>query len=132
MRDVTLVNLSRMAYPHPAAIEDLKLHFIMDKIAEEHEVEVSDDELNGAIAQIARHRNERFDRTRDELGQGDGLNALYLQIRDEKILDHLLTQAEIKEVEGPKKSDPKQAKKRTAKKRKKAAKKVEGDSADEQ
>ncbi|MCH7703192.1 MAG: trigger factor [Planctomycetes bacterium] len=113
------------------AIEDLKLHFIMDKIAEEHEVEVSDDELNGAIAQIARHHRERFDRTRDELSKGDGLNALYLQIRDEKILDHLLTQAEIKEVEGPKKPDPEQAKKKTAKKRKKVAKKVDGDSADE-
>ncbi len=114
------------------AIEDLKLHFIMDKIAEKHEVHVSDDELNGAIAQIARLHHERFDRTRDELGKRDGLDALHLQIRDQKILDHLLTQAEIKEVEGPKKSAPKQAKKKAAKRRKKAAKKVEGDSADEQ
>ena len=42
-----------------------------------------------------------------------------------------MTQAEIKEIEGPKKSDPNPAKKKTAKKRNKAGKKVEGDSADE-
>lgn len=83
------------------AVEDLKLHFIMDEISEKLEIQVSEEELNGQIAAIARRYNRRFDRVRDELAQGDGLTALYLQIRDEKCLDKLLEDAEIEDTDGP-------------------------------
>jgi hypothetical protein len=64
-------------------------HFGRD-IAEKMEIEVADDELNGAIASIAQQQGKRFDRVRDELSKGDGLLAMYMQLRDEKILDALL------------------------------------------
>lgn len=83
------------------AVEDLKLHFIMDDISEKLEIQVSEEELNGQIAAIARRYNRRFDRVRDELAQNDGLTALYLQIRDEKCLDKLLEDAEIQDTDGP-------------------------------
>ncbi len=89
---------------------DLKLFFIMEKIAEEMEIDVQDDEMNGEIARIAQQSGKRFDRVRDELAKGDGLTALYLRLRDDKILDVLLGNAEVKEVEGPKKSSSKTAK----------------------
>jgi len=113
------------------AILDLKIFFIMERIAEDLKVEVPDEELNGAIAQIAARRGQRFDRTRDELARENGLEGLYLQLRDAKILDALLEKAEITEVEGPPaKEAPKKAKaspgKRTA-----AKKKPKDDSADE-
>ena len=41
---------------------DLKLHFILEKIAETENVEVKDEEFNAAIAQIAARSNKRFDR----------------------------------------------------------------------
>jgi len=46
-------------------VNELKLFFIMEKIAEKMEIDVADDELNGAIAMIAQHQNKRFDRVRD-------------------------------------------------------------------
>ncbi len=83
------------------AIDGLKLHFLFDDIAEKLGVEVTEEEVNGQIAAIARRYNRRFDRVRDELAQSDGLTALYLEIRDDKCLDKLLEDAEIEETKGP-------------------------------
>ncbi|NOT02662.1 MAG: trigger factor [Phycisphaerales bacterium] len=85
------------------AVTELKLFFIMEKIAEKMEIEVADDEMNGAIGRIAAEQGKRFDRVRDELTKRDGVTALYLQLRDDKILDELLTTAVISDIEGPKK-----------------------------
>lgn len=86
-----------------SAIRDLKLYFIIEKIAEDREVEVKEEEINAAIAQIAHRSGKRFDRVRDELSKGDGLHTLYWQIRDGKVMDDILSKATITEVEGPKK-----------------------------
>lgn len=91
---------------HDQVIHDLKLYFILDKIAGEREIEVEDEEMNGAIAQVAARTGKRFDRVRDELSKGEGMMNLYMRLRDDKVLDALLETAEIKEVEGP----PKKAK----------------------
>jgi trigger factor len=88
---------------HASAVRDLRLYFIIEKIADEREVEVKEEEINAAIAQIARRTGKRFDRVRDELSKGDGLHTLYWQLRDEKVMDEILTKAKITEVEGPKK-----------------------------
>jgi trigger factor len=100
-------------------VRDLKLYFILEKIADEREVDVPEERINAAIAEIARQSNKRFDRVRDELSKGDGLSTLYLQLRDEQVLELLLADAEITETERPKKKSPKKkaAKKKKAKKR---------------
>ncbi|MGD2110503.1 MAG: hypothetical protein PVI86_14070, partial [Phycisphaerae bacterium] len=90
-----------------------KLFFILEKIAEDRKVEVSEEQINGAIAEIARQSNKRFDRVRDELSKNDGLMTLYLQLRDQKALDGLVADAEVTETEGPKRK--KSAKKKAAK-----------------
>ena len=86
------------------AASDLKLFFVMDKIAEKQGIDVSEDEINGAIASIASMQGKRFDRVRDELIKNDAMNALYLRIRDAKILDSLLESAEVTEQQRPKKT----------------------------
>lgn len=84
------------------AIRDLKLLFILEKIAEQREIEVGEEQVNAAISTIARRTNKRFDRVRDELSKGDGLLALYMSIRDQMVLDALLETASITKTEGPK------------------------------
>ncbi len=84
------------------AARALKISLIMEKIAEDLKPTVTEDEVNGAIAMIAQQQNRRFDRVRDDLIKNDGLDSLYVQIRDEKIVDHLLEQAKVTETEGPK------------------------------
>ncbi len=106
------------AKAHEQTVRDLKLFFILEKIAEERDVKVTEEQINGAIAHIAQRSGKRFDRVRDELSKGDGLTTLYLQLRDEQVLQGLLDGAEITETEGPKKKKPatKAKKKKTAKK----------------
>ncbi|MBX3395820.1 MAG: trigger factor [Phycisphaerae bacterium] len=77
------------------AATELKLFFILDKIAEKWKIDVTEEELNSQIASIARSYNRRFDRVRDELTQNNGLTMLYLEIRDEKCIDRILESAEI-------------------------------------
>lgn len=81
------------------AARDLQLFFIMDKLAEEYDVDVSEGEVNGLIAAIAQRRGERFDRVRDELTREGGLTNLYIQLRDEKIVGQLIEDATITESE---------------------------------
>jgi len=76
---------------------DLKLYFVIEKIAEARTVNVSEEEMNAAIADIARRSGKRFDRVRDELSKGDGLTTLYLRIRDNKVLEQLLADADVSE-----------------------------------
>jgi len=100
---------------HDQTVRDLKLFFILEKIAEEREIDVPEERINAAIAQIAQRTNKRFDRVRDELSKGDGLLTLYLQLRDQQVLDRLLEDAEITKTQGPKKGPKPEAKKKTAK-----------------
>jgi trigger factor len=80
-----------------AAVE-LKLFFVLEKLAEQFDIDVSEDELNGQVAQIARAQGRRFDRVRDELMDRGTLQALYVSIRDDKVLDRLLDDAKTTEV----------------------------------
>jgi trigger factor len=102
------------AKAHDQVVRDLKLYFILERIAEDREIDVNEEQLNAAISQIARRTGKRFDRVRDELSKREGLTTLYLQLRDEKVLAALVADAEVTEVEGPKKKPSKASKKKTA------------------
>jgi len=78
-------------------LKDLKLAFIMEKLAEQVEVEVTEGEINAWIAEIARQQGRRFDRVRDELSREGRIADLYIRLRDDKIIRHLIDKAEITE-----------------------------------
>jgi trigger factor len=78
---------------------ELKLQFILGKIADKRELKVEDGEVNARVAAMAREQNRRPERMRQEL-QADGtLAVIEDRIREEKALDSLLEQATITEVE---------------------------------
>jgi len=79
------------------ALNDLKLFFIMEKVAEKLGVEVSEEELNGRIAMIAQAYGRRFDRVRDDMIRDGSFEGLYYEIRDEKCIDQILEKAKIVE-----------------------------------
>jgi trigger factor len=102
------------------AARDLKLFFIFEKIAEEWEIEVTEEEINGQIAMIAARQNRRFDRVRDDLMRNNSLSSLYMHVRDEKIVDRIIETAEITEAKAaPKKKAAAKKKKKTTTKKKK-------------
>jgi len=103
------------------ARDQLKTFFIMDKVAEKLEVQVTDEEVNSRIAQIAAMRGRRPENMKEELSRDGSLAQISLEIREQKCIEKMLENAIITEVKAEKKA-PKKAKKKTAKK---AAKKTE-------
>jgi len=99
------------------AQEQLKTYFIMDKVAEKLEVEVSEEEINGHIAQAAIQRGQRPERMREQMERDGSLEQFKLQVRDEKCVEKLLESAKITDVA------PAKAKKKAGKKTEKSAKK---------
>jgi len=86
------------------AQEQLKTFFIMDKIADKLEIKVSDEEINGHIAQLAIQRGQRPETMREQMGRDGSLVQFGAQIREEKCIAKLLETAAIKEVAAKKKA----------------------------
>ncbi|MDD5327212.1 MAG: trigger factor [Phycisphaerae bacterium] len=95
------------------AKEQLKTFFIMNKVAEKFDIEVSEEEMNGHIAQLAVQRGQRPERMREEMLRDGSLVQFRLQVREDKCIAKLLESAKITEVE-PKK-EIKKAEKKPAK-----------------
>lgn len=82
-------------------LRNLKLDFIMEAVALALKVRITEDELNTAIAQIARRYNRRFDKVRDDLVERGLINALAEQIREDKCVELILRDANVVEVTAP-------------------------------
>lgn len=80
------------------AVRELKLFFILDKVATDQQVQVSEQEVNGRIAQIAASRGERPEQMRAALINSGQINGVVQQIREHKALDALLAKAKVDEV----------------------------------
>jgi len=107
------------------AKEQLKTFFIMDKIAENLEIDVTEEEINGRIAQLAIQRGQRPERMREEMLRDGSLAQFRLQVREEKCVAKLLESAKITEVKPKKKA--KKAGKTPEKAARKAVKKAPSD-----
>jgi trigger factor len=103
------------------AKEQLKTFFIMDKVAEKLGIEVTDEEINGYIAQTAIQRGQRPERLREEMVRDGSLAQFRLQVRENKCITKLLETAKIMEV-APKKEEAAKPKKAEAAKEKSAKK----------
>lgn len=99
------------------AIQQLKQFFIMDKIAQKFEITVTDEEINGHIAQIASYRGRRPEKMREEMHRDGSLANFTLQVREEKCIEKILEKARIVDVAPEKvtkaKKKPAKAKKKT-------------------
>jgi trigger factor len=102
------------------AKKQLKTFFIMDKIADKFDIKVSDEEINGHLAQIAIQRGQRPEKMREDMERNGSLTQFTLEVRQNKCVEKLLETAKITE----KKPDKKAKKAKTAKKTEKAEKKT--------
>jgi trigger factor len=81
------------------AIRELKLFFILQKIAGDKNVDVDEAELNGRIAMLAAQRGQRPEKLKQSMSKDGSLSNLYVQLREQKAVDELLKDAEIEEVD---------------------------------
>ncbi len=105
------------------AKEQLKTFFIMDKVGDKLEIEVTEEEINGRIAQLALHQGQRPERMREEMARDGSLAQFRLEVRQSKCIAKMLESAAITEVEPPK--DAEKSKKAAKKPAKKTAKKAD-------
>jgi len=88
------------------AKDQLKLFFIMSKIADLFKVEVTEEEINGHIAAIAAQRGRRPEKMREELARDGSLAQFTLQVREQKCIEKILEKAKIVEMEPEKVRKP--------------------------
>ncbi|WP_437204848.1 trigger factor [Planctomicrobium sp. SH664] len=81
--------------------QNLKEHFVLDRIAEEEKVDVDGDDLNAEIAMMALQRGENPRRVRARLVKSGMIENLEAQIRERKAVDIILDNAEFKDVAMP-------------------------------
>jgi trigger factor len=110
------------------AVRELKLFFILQKIANEAEVDVEEAELNGRIAMIAAQRGVRPEKLKQEMAKDGSLANLYVQLREQKAVDKILETAEIEDVDVVEEAEKRSEKKASGKKKK--SEKSEGESAE--
>lgn len=75
--------------------DELRLMFILDRIASQFGIEVTDEQVNAEIARIASRYRQRFDRIRDDLQNRGLMNQLVDQIKQEQCLQRLLADAKF-------------------------------------
>ena len=76
----------------------------MDKVADKLEINVSEEEINGHIAQLAIQRKQRPERMREEMARNGSLAQFRLEVRQNKFIAKLLETAKITEKKPEKKT----------------------------
>lgn len=78
---------------------ELKLFFILQKLANDMNIDVDEGELNGRVATMAIQRGVRPEKLKQEMSKDGSLANLYVQLREQKAIDKVLERAKIEEVE---------------------------------
>ena len=108
------------------AEQQLKTFFIMDKVAEKLDISVTEEEINGNIAQLAMQRQQRPEKMREQMERDGSLAQFSLQVRQDKCIAKLLETANVTEKKARKSKKKTDKPAKTAKKTpKKSAKSKE-------
>jgi trigger factor len=75
------------------AIHDVKAALLLERVAEEENVQVSDDEFNQELESLARQSKQTSEAVRARLTRDGGLDRIRTRIRNEKTLDFLYRQS---------------------------------------
>ena len=75
------------------AIHDVKAALLLERVAEEENVQVSDDELNQELESLAKQSKQTSEAVRARLTRDGGLDRIRTRIRNEKTLEFLYGQS---------------------------------------
>jgi trigger factor len=92
--DIKKMDLNRLRVgQRDQALQEVKASLLLDKIAEEEKIEVSDEEINGEIEALARQSKQTPEAIRARLTRDGALDRIRNRIRSEKTLDFLYRQS---------------------------------------
>jgi len=85
------------------AERDVRLSFILDRVADAEAIEVTEGEINQEIERIAEGTNQTVTSLRARLTKEGALDSIKEQVRSRKALDLIIASAELikEEIEGP-------------------------------
>jgi len=75
------------------AIQDLKASLLLEKVADEEQIQVSDDELDREVLALAQQAKQTTEAVRARLTRDGGLDRIRTRIRNEKTIDLLYRQS---------------------------------------
>ena len=78
---------------HDQAVHDVKAALLLERVAEEENIQVSEDEFNRELEALARQSKQTSEAVRARLTQDGGLDRIRTRIRNEKTLDFLYHQS---------------------------------------
>ncbi len=81
------------------AARQLKLLFVLDRIADKYEVEVGEGEINGQIVQMAHQQGRRPEKLKQEMAKSGQLDQIWVSLRQSKALDKIIEQAKVEDVD---------------------------------
>lgn len=80
------------------AVDDLKLMFIINKIAEKLDMTVSEDEANSLIASMAFRMGRRPERLKAEMIKDGRYDNIINMIKENKVIEYIIEKADIEKV----------------------------------
>jgi trigger factor len=95
---VQQIDQLRISSAQQAAV-DLRLFFIMGKLADQFGIDVTQEEVNARISEIAAQYGRRPEKLRSQMSASGQLEQLFLQIRDGKVVDRLVEMGEVSEID---------------------------------
>ena len=98
------------------AMQQLKTFFIMDQVADKLDISVSEEEINGHIAQLAMQRQQRPEKMREQMERDGSLAQFRLEVRRNKCIAKLLETAKVTEKKPKKAKKAKKTARKSAKK----------------
>lgn len=85
----------------PEATFNVKAFLLLDAIAKAEGIEVSDEEFDEAVEEMAKERNTTAGRLAAQMERSGEAVLLRAQLREEKVLDFLMEHAEVTEAPDP-------------------------------
>ncbi len=92
--DIKKMDFNRLrAGQRDQALQEVKASLLLEKIADQEKIEVSDEEIDKEVAALARQSKQSEESVRARLTQDGALDRLKARIRSEKTLDFLYNQS---------------------------------------
>src|SRR5690606_30455696 len=85
----------------PQALFNVKAFLLLDAIGKAENIVVAEDEVEAELKSMAEERNQNVDRLRATMEKNNQLLLLRAQLREEKILDFLMSKSEVTEAPDP-------------------------------
>jgi trigger factor len=85
----------------PEALFNVKAFLLLDAIGKKESIEVSDEDVQARLAEMAEESGQNIDRMRASMEKSGQLLMVQAGLREERIFDFLMEKAEITEAPDP-------------------------------